>query len=245
MANPVLGPKWHGLQQTLWPGEQHGIYSDCPNPYCDYMFTDEDVDHASVVGGAFQCPQCGWKFDLHKMLLGERDRTRSGMSLSEMGTLGENVVKAYAQQMGEIPGIGPLTWESPTYQDPIDLVAGDFALEVKTLHSESFPRFKIAADPSTGGARADVIRKKHQRMNELSQHFGKPLYPGMLGLRLNFYTNRADFFFAPEYKDRMMTAMTHVGEYDFSALNPFKNPEDISAQALPAQGETAGDDIPF
>lgn len=249
MANPVLGPKWRSLQDSLWPGEQHGISSDCPNPYCDYMLTSEDIETAEWSGGSFQCPNCGWKYDITPMMTGEvdRDRTRTGMKLSEMGAIGEAVVKKFAEENQGIPGIGQLVWEAPGYHDPIDLVVGDYAIEVKSLHSESYPRYKIAADPGSGAKRADVIRQKHDRMQELSNHFNKPLYPGMIGVRLNFYTNRADLFFAPEYKDRMMTAMQHVGTTDFANLNPFKRPEDVTNQILPAQGETMGDDsdIPF
>lgn len=243
----LLGPKWEQMNQNLWPGESHGVTSDCPNPYCDYNLTQQDVNDAEYVGGAFTCPQCGWKYDLSPMLSGEqRERTRSGMSLTEMGQLGEQVVKQYATEMNGLPGLGQLRWEAPEYNDPIDLVAGDYALEVKSLHSESFPRYKIAADPGSGARRADVIRKKHERMQQLAQHLGTPLTPGLLGVRLNFYTNRADFFFAPEYKDRLMTAMEHIGYTDFTSLNPFKNPEDVASQSLPAQGETMGDDdIPF
>ena len=164
--------------------------------------------------------------------------------MASMGQIGEEAIKQFANEQGEIPGVGKIIWESPDYQDPIDLVAGQYAIEAKTLHSESYPRFKIAADPGSGGRRPDVIAKKHERMAQLSQHLGIPLYPAMIGVRLNFYTNRADFFFAPEYKDRMMTVMTHLGSWDFSSLNPFKNPEDVAQQALPAQGETDAD-IPF
>lgn len=245
MAQPILGPKWENMNQTLWPGESHGIISDCPNPHCDYNLTPQDESDAEMVGGRFNCPQCGWSWNI--MSEDTRDRTRSGMSLAEMGQLGEAVVKQYATEMKTIPEVGQILWESPGYQDPIDLVAGDYAIEVKSLHSESFPRYKIAADPGSGATRADIIRKKHERMAQLSQHLGKALNAGMIGVRLNFYTNRADFFFAPEYKDRLMTAMKHVGYTDFTKLNPFKRPEDVQSMSLPQQGETVGDDsdIPF
>lgn len=245
MANPPLGQKWNDLQSTLWPGEAHGISSDCPNPYCDYNLTRQDIDDAEWAGGAFTCPKCGWQYDISPLLYGEtRQRTRAGMSLLQMGQIGEEAIKQWADEEGEIPGVGKILWESPDYQDPIDLVAGQYAIEAKTLHSESYPRFKIAADPGSGSRRPDVIAKKHERMQQLSQHLGVPLYPAMIGVRLNFYTNRADFFFAPEYKDRLMTAMTHLGSMDFSKLNPFQNPEDVAQQALPPQGETDAD-IPF
>lgn len=245
MAQPSLGPKWEEFKNTMWPNESHGINADCPNPYCDYMITPQDVEHAEHTGGAFECPKCRWQYDLSPYLWGDnRERTRSGMSLQSMGQLGEDVVKKFVDENGGIPGLGELLWESPDYHDPIDIVAGDYALEVKSLHSESFPRYKIAADPGSGARRADVIQKKHQRLAELSQHLEKPLYPGLLGVRLNFYTNRADLFFAPEYKDRMMTAMQPVGYTDFSNLNPFPNPEDVTSMQLPPQGETS-EEFPF
>jgi hypothetical protein len=250
MAQPILGPKWETLKTNLWPGETHGVSSDCPNPYCNYDLTPQDYEDAEMHGGDFECPNCGWTFNVGADLWGDdqsqRDRTRAGMTPAEMGKIGEDSVKQWAKESGEIPGVGQILWESPDYNDPIDLVAGDFAIEVKSLHSESFPRYKIAADPGSGARRADVIKGKINRMNQLAQHLGKPLYPAMIGVRLNFYTNRADFFFQTEYKDRLMTAMQHIGSTDFSSLNPFKRPEDITKQAFPAQGETMDDsDIPF
>lgn len=248
MPVPKLGPKWDQLNQTLWPDEPHGKGGDCPNPYCDYELTPQDWEESFYHGGQFQCPQCGytWNVGAADPDFMVRDRTRAGMSLMQMGQIGEDVIKQWAEEEGQIPGVGQIIWESPDYHDPIDLVAGQYAIEAKTLHSEAFPRFKIAADPGSGARRADVIRKKMERMQELSKHFGTPLYPAMIGVRLNFYTNRADFFFSTEYKDRLMTAMTHIGYTDFTNLNPFKNLEDIPATSLPQQGETSDDsDIPF
>jgi hypothetical protein len=251
MAN-TLGPKWNDLRDTLWPGESHGIASDCPNPYCNYNLTEQDISDAEFHGGDFECPNCGWSYNISHLLTGDtRQRTRAGMTPLVMGQIGEQIIKQWADENGEIPGVGRIIWESPDYKDPIDLVAGQYAIEAKTLHSESYPRFKIAADPGSGASRSYVIRKKMERMQQLSQHLGIPLIPAMIGVRLNFYTNRADFFFQNEYKDRLMTAMTHLGSTDFSKLNPFKNPEDVAQQSLPHQGDTTGAglvgdaDIPF
>jgi len=242
-----LGPKWEELKQNLWPNEDQGVDSDCPNPHCDYMLTDQDMYDAEEFGGHFTCPNCRWTYDLSPYMYQEvRQQTRAGMTPKEMGQLGESVVRDFADENNGIPGLGELRWEAPDYNDPIDAVVGDFAIEIKSLHSESYPRFKIAADPTTGGNRSDVIKQKIDRMNELGMHLGSQLAPGVLGVRLNFFTSRADFFFSSGFKDARMTAMEHLGTSDFSKLNPFKKPEEVSALSLPTQGETYGDeDIPF
>lgn len=249
MTEPVTrlpGPKYLDMANRLWgPQESHGIESDCPNPYCDYMLTDQDWYDIEEAGGQFTCPNCGWVANF-ATLSGGRQRTRSGLTLEGMGRLGEDIVKAWLLQHGEIPGIGGLVWESPGYQDPIDLVIGSYAIEVKTLHSESYPRFKIGGIEGSKN-RQGIIQDKIARTKELSDLLEMPLEPAVLGVRLNFYTNRADFFFKVGLKDFMMTAMDHLGEFDFTALNPYRDPTDVPpASMLPEEGWTENDDdIPF
>lgn len=247
MANTILGPKFFEMRDRLWgPNENHGISSDCPNPYCDYMMTDDDWNAIEFSRGYFDCPKCGWRSYMPEAM-GEstRQRTRSGMSLSDMGSLGEEIVFDHLQKQPFT--IGQLVWKSPTYNDPIDAVIGQFAAEIKSLHSEAFPRVKIAADPSFKN-RGDTIRAKEQRVRELQAQLGTPLEGSMLAVRINFFNNRADFFHAVGFKDRLLTAMEHIATTDFTHLNPFSNPADVPAVAeMEEQGWTVSEDdgIPF
>jgi len=238
--NPRVGPKYWQMADNLWGADEtHGLYGDCANPYCDYNMDEDDWRDVQMGEGRWQCPNCRWDQlvpdgDPYGML--GLKPTRSGLDTASMGSLGEEVAQAAARD-GALSPLGPLRWVSPDYNDPIDMVMGNNALEVKTLHSESFPRFKIA--PSSvnrpGKNRAGTIAAKVQRARELGEALGHPLVEGLLGVRLNFYTGRADFFYAPEYRDRMMTAMEHLADYDFSKQNPFR---DHVPGELPQQGET-------
>jgi hypothetical protein len=242
--NPQLGPKYWQMRDNLWGAdEEHGLGGDCANPYCDYEMGDQDWQDIGYGEGQWQCPNCGFDQIIPTGdPSGGPTSTRSGMDTKTMGQLGEEVARQ-AIRDGALPQLGPLRWQSPDYNDPIDMVVGGNALEVKTLHSESFPRFKMGPSRSSR-SRANTIKAKVERTRELSAALGTPLSEGTLGVRLNFYTGRADFFYATEFRDRMMTAMTHLGEYDFSKLNPFR---DHVPGDLPQQGATEPDedDIPF
>lgn len=220
------------LEQIAGPDEQHRAdpNSHCVNVKCNQQFDD------SMVGpdGSVTCPNpgCGWEQNVMAdpeatWKPGESGRpelnpggiTRSGLTLERMGTLGEEIVK----RMGDLPGIGSITPASDQYNHPIDVIVesqrGKFGCEIKTQHSQAQERFKI------GG--------KAERQEKIAYCLTHGLKPALIGVRLNFYTDKAYVFFREGLTDTWIgnAKMLHVATLDFSDLNPFKSP-DPQAQAL-------------
>lgn len=213
----------------LYPNEVHGLPGDCINPKCDYVFTPQDVDEITQNGGWFTCPKCGLTYNY--LDEGVQPKNRIGLSPKKMGDIGEEVVK----RMGSIPLLGEITWVSPDYNFPIDMIAGEFGVEVKTNHSESQPRFKLGGGNNPGGAKVTLKGKLQYCQME-------GLRPALVGVRLNFYTDKADVFVRPDsFTDTWIAnpAMKHVMTLDFTDLNPYKHPEDVPHD-LPED-----DNIPF
>lgn len=214
----------------LHPDETHGAGGDCINPKCDYIFTDQDMNEMEQHGGWFTCPQCDWTYNY----FAEERRNKVGLLPTEMGDIGEEVV----QRMKYIPLLGEITWASPEKNFPIDLIAGDFGVEVKTNHSEAQPRFKLGGGNNPGGTSVT-------RSGKLKYCETEGLRPALVGVRLNFYTDKADIFVRPDsFSDTWIgaAALQHVATVDFTDLNPFKHPEDV-----PPPSELPDDDegIPF
>lgn len=212
---------------SMHPGEQHGIPSDCMNPKCDYHFTPEDEQYMEMMGGWFTCPKCGWSFNyLDSSSSSPGGYTRAGLSMTEMGDLGESIVI----RMGTIPGVGQVLQTFPAIQNPIDAIIGPYGVEIKTNHSESTPRFRMA-----GGTKPSKIQ--YCQANNLT--------PAMIGVRLNFYTDKADIFFRIGFKDTWIGSqnLKLISTQDFSDLNPFPQPGSVpSPQDLPEDDDS---DIPF
>jgi DNA-directed RNA polymerase subunit RPC12/RpoP len=218
------------LEQLTGPGEQHNIDSNshCVNPKCGQQFDDSMVEP----DGSITCPSCGfnqnatgeeeptWKQGpAGKPELNPGGKTRSGLSLDQMGQIGESVVG----RLGELPGIGTVTWVSKEKKFPIDAILqsqrGKFGCEIKANHSQAQERFKI------GG--------KEERQAKIVYCMTNGMKPALIGVRLNFYTDKAYVFFREGLTDTWIgnSKMQFVGTYDFSDLNPFKSP-DPQAQAL-------------
>lgn len=71
------------------------------------------------------------------------------------------------------------------------------------------------------------------------------LVPALVGVRLNFYTDKADIFFREGLTDTWIgnKLLQHISTEDFSDLNPFKTPQDVPPSSeLPEDDETP---IPF
>jgi hypothetical protein len=229
--NLINAQKW--LNQ-LYPAEVHSVGGDCVNPKCDYEFTAEDEAEMARDGGWFTCPNCDLTYNYLDEEPGVR-YNRVGMSPTEMGNLGEKVVEG----MGTIPFLGPITMTSALNNFPIDLIAGEFGVEVKTNHSESQPRFKLG-----GGAYGINPTGKKPMQEKANYCFQNGLRPALCGVRLNFYTNKADIFVRPDsFTDTWIgaTALQHAATVDFTALNPYKNPHDVP----PPNELPYDDDIPF
>lgn len=215
---------------NLHPDEVHGLGGDCINPKCDYIFTPADIDEMERDGGWFTCPQCGMTYNY----LAEERHNKVGLTPMQMGNIGETVV----ERLGTIPLLGKITWVSPDYNFPIDMIAGDFGVEVKTNHSEAQPRFKLGGGNNPGGTQVT-------RAGKLKYCETEGLRPALVGARLNFYTDKADIFVRPDsFSDTWIgsAALQHVATVDFTDLNPFKSPEDV-----PPPNELPEDDdnIPF
>lgn len=229
--NPIQAQKW--LNQ-LYPAEVHNVGGDCVNPKCDYEFTAADESEMARHSGWFTCPVCDLTYNYLDESGGKP--SRSGLTPTEMGNIGEQVVVA----MGIIPQLGSITWVSEAQHFPIDLIAGRYGVEVKTNHSEAQARFKMG-----GGAYSNPDRG--QPKNEKIQYcIDNGLLPALVGVRLNFYTDKADVFVRPgSMTDTWIgsAALQHVATRDFSSLNPFKNPADVPPPSeLP---ESDDSDIPF
>lgn len=222
--------------QEMYPDEVHNVGGDCINPKCDYLFNDADWKDITMGGGWWTCHKCGFTYNYYD----EADdnfgwgwnrpggQTRAGLTMDQLGAIGESVVA----QLGEIEGVGKII-ESHAFKGfPIDFTIGQYGVEVKTNHSEAQARFKL------GGKEERQAKIRHCNENNLK--------PGIVGVRLNFYTDKADVYFREGFTDTWIgnPKLRHVATVDFSALNPFKHPEDVPpANMLP--DDDADSDIPF
>jgi hypothetical protein len=217
-AMPVVRPKGVDayLEQLVGPGEQHespdrrrtGVY--CDNPKCSREMTWDEYERAEWQGG-FQCPACGHTTSLDPNAPWRE--TRVGLSKKEVGDIGEGVVLG----MGTVPGLGTFSSASDSYNFPVDAILDGedgvrYGVEIKSNHSQAQERFKVGSQK----ARAEKIRYCHEN----------GLTPALVGVRLNFYTDRADVFFRPQLTDTWVgnSQMRHVGTFDFAHLNPFQAP---------------------
>lgn len=219
----------------LYPQEEHNAGGDCMNPRCDYVLTPQDWQDVEMSSGWFTCPKCGYSYNYLDPSYSEYGkpggRTRAGLTTTQMGTIGEEII----QTMGSVPTLGQIITLFPEYTNPIDAIIGKFGVEIKTNHSEAQARFKIGGEPVRGASsRADKIRYCEENN----------LQPALVGVRLNFYTSKADVFARPGLVDTWIgnPLMPHVGTVDFTSLNPFPDPQDVPP---PAELPSDDSDIPF
>lgn len=217
--------------ERLYPNEVHNAGGECPNPKCDYVLTMEDKAGIDQTG-EFECPRCGYFYDYEAETLNLNGnlpggKTRASISMKQMGDIGEGIV---GDKLKGLPGIGEVVWQSIDYNDPIDMIIGDYACEIKTNHSEAQPRFKL------GDSRER--NKKIQKAAELG------LKQGFIGIRLNFYTDKADVFFRPQFSDFWigMPGTQHIATVDFDDLNPFRSPDAVPPPQYMPDDDS---DIPF
>jgi hypothetical protein len=220
---------------NLYPNEQHNAGGDCMNPRCDYKFTPQDWQDVEMSSGWFTCPKCHYTYNYLDPTYGvwgkPGGRSRAGLTMSQMGNIGEDVI----QSMGSVQTLGKVITIFPNYNNPIDAIIGPYGVEIKTNHSEAQPRFKITGTLSGGGT---------TRENKIRYCEEQGLQPALVGVRLNFYTSKADIFARPGLVDTWIgnPAMPHVATVDFSNLNPFPHPGDVPP---PAEMPTDDSDIPF
>lgn len=220
------------LETLTGPDEQHEAphSGNCMNPKCHHSFTPQEAHDAEFNRGWIKCPVCGFEQNIVPDMdpntkvwtaegLNPGGITRSGLTLDQMGALGEQIVL----RLGELPGIGTIEPASDQKKFPIDAIIttqkGKLGVEIKTNHSQARQRFKV------GGA-----KERQEKIIYCATHGMKP---ALVGVRLNFYTNQAYVFFREGLTDTWIgnQKMTHVGTYDFEDINPFRSP-DPQAQAL-------------
>jgi len=213
-----------------YPNEVHGLGGHCINPKCDHVWDANDEKEISQNDGYIECPNCGWSQNVYA-----EGVNRVGLTNDQMGQIGEDIVSG----MKNIPYLGEITWVSGYKNFPIDLIAGPFGVEVKTNHSESQPRFKLGGGNNPQGG-AYTLKSKLQYVQS------ENLRPALVGVRLNFYTDKADVFVRPDsFSDTWIGApsLNHIATIDFSNLNPFKDPSQVPPPSqLPDDDDS---DIPF
>lgn len=214
--------------QSLNPNEVHNAGGSCINPKCDYQFSQPDKTEMDTFDGLFTCPKCDISHDYYYGTE-KGGFTHAGLTTKGLGAIGEKIVA----NMNEVPGVGEITWSANDYQSPLDFIIGPYGVEVKTNHSEATPRFKL------GGA------FERQQKIEMVQQLG--LQAGFIGVRLNFYTNKADLFFRPQFTDTWIgnPQMEHVAKVDFKRLNPYKDPSDVPPPSQLPDDSNPDSDIPF
>lgn len=220
----------------LYPDEVHGVGGDCLNPKCNYVFSPQDEQEMQQNRGWFTCPKCHQTYNIFDTEALDKTN-RVNLTPTQMGQMGETIV----EEMGTIPQLGQITWISPGYHDPIDLIAGTYGVEVKTNHSEAQPRFKMG-----GGAYGSTGKIPMQE--KANYCFQNGLQPALVGVRLNFYTDKADIFVRPgSFTDTWIgsSALQHVATQDFSKLNPYKNPQDVPPPSELPESDDTDADIPF
>ncbi len=236
--NYVAAQRW---LNERYPFEEHNVGGDCINAKCDYEFTEQDITDITAASGWFSCPQCGKSYNYLDDSTGGQNPggyTRSGLSLNEMGMLGEKII----ERLGMVPGVGDVKetfYHLVNY--PIDAIIGDYGVEIKSIHSEAQQRFKIGGDKLADPDQPGVKLPPRQMKIAWCERNG--LQPGLLGLRLNFYHDKADLFWRPQMTDTWIgnALLEHVAAVDFADLNPFNKPEDV-----PPPSEMPDDDgIPF
>ncbi len=183
----------------------HAGFQPCLNQACNYYFHPNSVHIDS--NHNVDCPQCKQEYNLWDAApFSKHDRgdireqnpalfhavdtpngrvqyavgggTIAGLSMAEQGALAEQIV----QDMGELPGYGPITGARSTYHSPADLTCGEWAVEVK---SANFDGKHLRFWP---GSKAEKASR-----NVRAEQAG---HPGILGVLvvLNFRDSEADVY---------------------------------------------------
>jgi hypothetical protein len=246
--------------------EQAG-WIKCRNPVCNYFLSDEEFQDMENNGHYFSCPNCKLTYPLLdptpfniqggavegnpnpgyevEGIKGRDYETMVGLTMKQQGDIAEELVKG----LKEIPGVGPITWWSDTYNDPIDGGAGEWGIEVKALCIDVKNHRFIPGAP-----------KRKEQMVARAQELG---FKGILGILvvLDYRRSVADIYLkemplgpwrtppATGYPQGLEVSgpvawrkNTHdrmIAEVPFQ--NPFLNPRNPE----PTTFAHTGDDIPF
>lgn len=103
----------------------------CLNPACSYMHAPQQLGDT--------CPSCQttpdeeYEYFDPTQTFHAGGQTRAGLTLKKQGDIGEEVV----QQLGQLPGYGPITWWSDRYNSPLDGATDEWGIEVKTANTDN------------------------------------------------------------------------------------------------------------
>lgn len=116
---------------------QKGGYYKCRNQLCGFMISPDYLsqadDHQHF---QFTCPHCGLTYDIEHREGGRPKpggATNSGLGLDVFGQIGEDII----EQMGQIPGYGPLVWwhkGGSVSNSYLDGATAEWGVEVKTVN---------------------------------------------------------------------------------------------------------------
>jgi hypothetical protein len=204
------------------------------SPPCNFFISPEAQSAVEQAGGYYTCPICQQSHDLlhhlpwHGVPEDEFDQraftagggTRIGLGLDVQSQIGENLV----EQLGEIPGYGPITWwhaGGSTAASPLDGATEEWGIEVKTLGYDAMHHRFIPGR----------VKEKNDK-NKHALDMGKKGVLGVLVL-LDYRRSVADIF-VREYPvvagnsqglyDKGIGAFrSHQGQHLVKEV-PFKNP---------------------
>lgn len=223
---------------------------------CDFWISPEAQSSLQNSGGYFTCPRCQRSSDLlHELpwhgVSDEREinrnqqqdqdangwqaggGTRIGLRMDEQAQIGEDLV----ENLGEIPGYGPITWwhqggaSSPS---PLDGATADWGIEVKTLGYDATHHRFVPGRP-----------KEKIDKNEHASQLGKKGILGVL-VMLDYRRSVADIFVNEYPLDQggvKSFRSSQKGVQRLVAEVPFRNPLMDPHDPSPSRG--TGEDMPF
>lgn len=237
-------------------------YLKCRNPTCNYFISPVELESMEQDGYYFSCPKCKRTYPLldpapftirngaavgnpqaqGQEAQGIKNRnyeTQVGLTMKEQGDIAEDLV----QGLKTIPGYGPITWWSQTYNDPIDGGCGQWGVEVKAICIDAKNHRFIPGH-----------KARKEQMIARAQELG---FKGVLGVLviLDYRRSVADIYTMEMPNEQWTTQAgrqtqgpvafrSHNGQHLVAEVpfkNPFLNPQNTEPQVY----EHTGDDIPF
>lgn len=228
---------YHRCYTNNWK-KRAGIWIPCP-----FWLSPEAVEATKdKAGGYYTCPVCQRSYDLlselpwHGVAPDEAESnqredqqahnwaagggTRIGLKMDAQAQIGEDLV----EQMGEIPGYGPITWwhkGGAATNSPLDGATEDWGVEVKTIGYDATHHRFVPGRPA----------EKNEK-NAHAERLGKKGVLGVLVL-LDYRRSVADIFVKPmPLGDRDVGGQTLNGVSSFRSSSgehlvkevPFRNP---------------------
>jgi hypothetical protein len=192
---------------------------------CPFFLSPEAQSAVTQAGGYYTCPVCQQSYDLlhhlpwHGVPEDEFDQsgfhagggTRIGLGMDVQSQVGEDLV----EQLGEIPGYGPITWwhqGGATAPSPLDGATEDWGIEVKTLGYDAMHHRFVPGRP-----------KEKTDKNEMAVQMGKKGILGVLVL-LDYRRSVADIYVREYPTERGVGAFRSIQGQHLVKEIPFRNP---------------------